>query len=64
MAPIRKPSILLDPVQDSDEFVRKIIPTFRIPWVHRDLWNDKNCYYPFEGKIYFYVFIILLFVRI
>ena len=28
----------------------KIIPTFQIPYVHRDMWNDKDFYYSIEGK--------------
>ena len=31
-------------------FYKKIIPTFQIPWVHRDKWNDKESYYSIEGK--------------
>ena len=31
----------------------KIIPTFSIPWVHKDKWNDKDWFYGIEGKCLF-----------
>ena len=48
MATIRKPSLLLNPDPDAD--MNKIIRTFQIPYVHRDIWNDKDWYYSIEGK--------------
>ena len=48
---MRKPSVLLNPDPDGDKFIHKIIPTFQIPWVHRDVWNDKDWYYSVEGKL-------------
>ena len=32
----------------------RIIPTFSIPWTHRDQWNDKRSYFPIEGKFWLY----------
>ena len=29
----------------------KIIPTFSIPWIHRDKWNDKEWFYAIEGNL-------------
>ena len=51
MSQMRNPSILLNPDLNADKFIRKIIPTFQIPYVHRDLWNEKDWYYSVEGKI-------------
>ena len=48
---MRKPSVLLNPDPGGDKFIHKIIPTFQIPWVHRDLCNDKDSYYSVEGKL-------------
>ena len=54
MANFRKPSLLLNPDPEAD--MNKKIPTFQTPWVHRDLWNDKDWYYSIEGKFgYFYL---------
>ena len=50
MSKIRKPSLLLNPDPDGDKFIHKIIPTFQIPWVHRDVCNDKDWYYSVEGN--------------
>ena len=42
---------MLDPsVKTIVQDVNRIIPTFSTPWVHRDKWNDKDWYYPVEGK--------------
>ena len=48
MSKFRKPSILLNP--DPEVSLNKKIATFQIPWLHRDLWNDKDWYYSIEGK--------------
>ena len=52
MSKFRKPSLLLNPDPEAD--MNKKIPTFQTPWVHRDLWNDKDWYYSIEGKFCYF----------
>ena len=43
--------MMLDPNGSANtDKLNRIIPTFGTPWVHRDKWNDKDWYYPVEGK--------------
>ena len=51
MSKFRKPSILLNP--DPEVSMNKKIATFQIPWLHRDLWNDKDWYYSIEGTTFY-----------
>ena len=37
----------------------KVIPTFSIPWIHRDAWNDKEWFYAIEG-IFIYMLICII----
>ena len=37
----------------------KVIPTYSIPWIHRDAWNDKEWFYAIEG-IFIYMFICII----
>ena len=50
MSKMHEPPALLKPDVIVENYTRKIIPTFQIPYVHRDMWNDKDWYYPIEGK--------------
>ena len=50
MSELPEPSIILNLNTNAEKFARKIIPTFQIPYVHRDMWNDKEWYYSIEGK--------------